>query len=338
MVMTPSLDLDPNTRLIVVAPHPDDETLATGELIQAALAAGAHLRVIVATDGDNNPWPQRWVEKRLRIDAAARARWGARRRNESIAALARLGVAREHARFLGWADQGITDLLMQGPEAASRLAAEISEFMPNLIVAPSLADRHSDHNAMGVLLALALSESGQSGCRRLGYIVHGEARAGARVALPANSARSVAKLEALQAHASQMVLSAGRMTRLGMRAEQYESDDDEGSGSGSRRLDWQMPLPSSGLPLHRRALYLVVESGGQVSRTRILLPRLLARTRLDRLTDAEAGVRLSVRSEAGHLHCSLSATQPIRRIHAKLERLGPRILIYDDHGWYRQAG
>nr|MBP6330775.1 PIG-L family deacetylase [Dokdonella sp.] len=50
----PQIEIDPCDRVLVLAPHPDDEVLATGGLIQQALAAGAALRVIVATDGDNN--------------------------------------------------------------------------------------------------------------------------------------------------------------------------------------------------------------------------------------------------------------------------------------------
>ena len=47
--MKPSLEFLPDDRVLVLAPHPDDEVLATGGLIQQALAAGAALRVIVAT-------------------------------------------------------------------------------------------------------------------------------------------------------------------------------------------------------------------------------------------------------------------------------------------------
>ncbi|MCB1569830.1 MAG: PIG-L family deacetylase, partial [Xanthomonadales bacterium] len=61
--MTLRLELRDSDRLLVVVPHPDDETLATGGLIQRALLAGAALRVVFATDGDNNPWPQRWLER-----------------------------------------------------------------------------------------------------------------------------------------------------------------------------------------------------------------------------------------------------------------------------------
>ena len=41
-------------RVLVLAPHPDDETFGAGGLIQQAVTAGAALRVVFATDGENN--------------------------------------------------------------------------------------------------------------------------------------------------------------------------------------------------------------------------------------------------------------------------------------------
>jgi LmbE family N-acetylglucosaminyl deacetylase len=70
------------TRLLVVAPHPDDETLATGVLLQQVLAAGGEVRILLLTAGGNNPWPQRVLERRWRIGAQDRCRWAARRATE----------------------------------------------------------------------------------------------------------------------------------------------------------------------------------------------------------------------------------------------------------------
>ena len=75
-----ALRMTAKDRLLILAPHPDDESLATGGLIQRAVKAGAKVRVLFATDGDNNPWPQRFVERKLQISYTDRARWGRRRR------------------------------------------------------------------------------------------------------------------------------------------------------------------------------------------------------------------------------------------------------------------
>src|SRR5450432_3940132 len=103
-------------RVLVLAVHPDDESLSAGGLIQHAIARGGDVRVIVVTDGDDNPWPQRYVERRWHIDAAARARWGDRRRGEAMAALACLGVPQEAVTFWHYPDQGLTKLLLGGGE------------------------------------------------------------------------------------------------------------------------------------------------------------------------------------------------------------------------------
>src|SRR5262245_9081213 len=87
-------------RVLVLAPHPDDETLATGGLLQRAIGVGGAVRVVFVTDGENNPWPQRALERRWSIGTGGRARWGARRRAETLAALGRLRVPPSSAVFL----------------------------------------------------------------------------------------------------------------------------------------------------------------------------------------------------------------------------------------------
>src|SRR5882672_10265920 len=87
IVMTTSnLEIRPTDRIMVLAPHPDDESLAAAGILQRACALGARTRVLFVTDGENNPWAQRAVELRWRIGAADRSRWGMRRRAEALSA------------------------------------------------------------------------------------------------------------------------------------------------------------------------------------------------------------------------------------------------------------
>ena len=53
--MPVSLPSSAQDRLLVFAPHPDDETIATGGLIQGALCAGARVEVLFATDVYGTP-------------------------------------------------------------------------------------------------------------------------------------------------------------------------------------------------------------------------------------------------------------------------------------------
>ncbi|MCD9028130.1 PIG-L family deacetylase [Luteimonas sp. BDR2-5] len=70
-------------RLVVVAPHPDDEALGAGGLIATARAAGLDVRVVSVTDGEAcYPGVDAWPAARLR----------AARRRELARAMACLGV------------------------------------------------------------------------------------------------------------------------------------------------------------------------------------------------------------------------------------------------------
>ena len=335
--MSQGPDLGSSTRLLVVAPHPDDETLATGGLIQEALSAGAHLRVVILTDGDNNPWPQRWIEKRWRIDAEARVRWGARRRGEATTALSRLGVAAHDIRHFGWPDQGLTALLMRDSQCEDRLVAEILDFAPDLIAAPSLADRHPDHNAARAMLELALARTPQASCRRLGFVVHGTMIGRECLALATNEEQVRIKQQALQAHASQLVLSRKRMTRICGRIEQFESSGAQSAPAATAHQgDWQIPYRHSGLRLHRRALYLIAEVGGQMIRTRLPLPRSLARAVTHTVPGDWGPLTVQLHAAVDGLRINLDSESVVHQAFAKVQRLGPRILIYDDAGWMRK--
>jgi len=174
--MPAPLQFSPADRLLLVAPHPDDETLAAGGLIQAAVAAGAAVRVVFFTDGENNPWAQRATEGRLFIGAVARRAFGARRRTEALASLAVLGLGTGDAEFLGFPDQGTTGALVADARpAAERLTGLVRDWHPNIVVGPSLYDLHPDHSALAVVLLGALVRLPLLGCpppRLLTFVVH----------------------------------------------------------------------------------------------------------------------------------------------------------------------
>ena len=209
------------TRLLVVAPHPDDETIATGLLIQQVRAAGGEVQVLLLTAGDNNPWPQRWQERRLWIGAGERRRWGRRRLQEMQQALLQLGVPTQAMHFLAWPDLGVTDCLLQADRAPlATLRATLARCAPSLIAIPALDDRHPDHAAAHVLVRLALAPADDA-LPLLTYLVHGAAAPGGDLDFGGSPAQRASKLAALAAHRSQMALSGGRMRRMACRPERY---------------------------------------------------------------------------------------------------------------------
>jgi LmbE family N-acetylglucosaminyl deacetylase len=75
----------PLDRTLIVAPHPDDDSIAAGGLIQRVRSSGGVVQILLVTDGESNAWPQRWRERKWIITTADRARWGTMRRSEALA-------------------------------------------------------------------------------------------------------------------------------------------------------------------------------------------------------------------------------------------------------------
>lgn len=210
--MIQTLALKPSDRLLVLAPHPDDESVATGGLLQHALAVGTQPLVVFFTGGDNNPWAQRANELRWRITTTDRARFAARRRAEVLHALERLEVGRSSSRFLGFPDQGATDLLLHGNEVAMRTLTEVlREWRPTVLVGPSLLDLHPDHSALAVMLGLALESLTDTVAPRshLRYLVHNPELLAHRedsLVLPLSPVQRSRKRAAIACHRTQLVL------------------------------------------------------------------------------------------------------------------------------------
>jgi LmbE family N-acetylglucosaminyl deacetylase len=162
-------------RVMVIAPHPDDETLAAGELLARAASHDIPTSILFVTDGDNNPWSQLASEGRWPLQPSDRRHWGARRQEESREALARLGVLAPSVQYLHLPDQRVTECLFDGSGAAvERMVAAIRAFQPTLLVVPSKSDQHPDHSATSVLADLALARlgDGERPRRVLEYVIH----------------------------------------------------------------------------------------------------------------------------------------------------------------------
>lgn len=117
--------------LLVVAPHPDDETFGCGALIARARAAGADVTVVVASDG-------------ARCTATGKfgpAELAALRSAEVHEACRRLGVT--DVLELGHPDGALTGR----SELAGQLADLIASRRPGVVLTPCAQDLHGDHLA-----------------------------------------------------------------------------------------------------------------------------------------------------------------------------------------------
>ncbi|HEY2124750.1 MAG TPA: PIG-L family deacetylase [Chthoniobacterales bacterium] len=219
-----------DSRLMLIAPHPDDESLACGVILQAAVRCGAAVRVVYATDVENNPWPQRFMERKWRIHPADRRRWGQLRRKEAEAALLALGVEAESACFLGLPDQGLTDLLLHEPASlAATFSGLIDDFNPTDLIFPSTMDAHPDHNALAVLHHLLLRDRASEAAAVAGwqFAVHGQNPIFLKNAGPfgASAAETAFKVKAIECHVSQLLLSRKRFLRYAERPERFLAFD-----------------------------------------------------------------------------------------------------------------
>lgn len=115
-------------RLLVLAPHPDDEVIGCGGVLAQHVQAARLTRVIVATDG----------AAATPVDDVPAYRQ--RRQDESRAGLAVLGAS--DIRFLDHPDRGLSDSI------ADELRAELLDFRPDLVLLPSLVEVHPDHRAL----------------------------------------------------------------------------------------------------------------------------------------------------------------------------------------------
>jgi LmbE family N-acetylglucosaminyl deacetylase len=194
-------------RTLIIAPHPDDDAIAAGGLIQRILCRGGEVRVVFITDGDNNPWPQRLIQRKWFLDRDDRRSWGALRQEEALCSLARFGMNERAAAFLGFPDQRIAGLARRGDlRLRQALEDHIARFDPTLVVSPSSLDLHADHRAIAWFAHAAAAER-----QMVTYVVHGSAPAN-RLAcrLQLTDRERQCKREAIECHQSQLLLSRER--------------------------------------------------------------------------------------------------------------------------------
>jgi LmbE family N-acetylglucosaminyl deacetylase len=178
-------------RVLVLAPHPDDEVLGTGGLIQQALAAGAKVQVVFLTQGENNIVSFQTFSRRPMLTPSQIRAMGAIRRLEALAALGKLGVPPEQVIFLGYPDNGTLRLWQThwpgAPPLLSRwsnsrqvpyddtlspgavfsavnvladLKQVIADFEPTMIFASHPDDKNPDHQALWLFTQAALLDLG----------------------------------------------------------------------------------------------------------------------------------------------------------------------------------
>jgi len=175
-------------RLLVLAPHCDDETLGPGGLILAAERAGIQVRVVIATNGDGSRSTAIGDFHEIDPKAADYIRMGLVRQQESLAALKVLGVHANRVSFLSYPDRGTPAMwndhwspqdpyqspfskdnkspytltydpksVYAGADYLGDLTSILQSYHPDMIVYPSPEDVHPDHWGLSVFTRLAIT-------------------------------------------------------------------------------------------------------------------------------------------------------------------------------------
>jgi LmbE family N-acetylglucosaminyl deacetylase len=193
-------------RLLVLAPHMDDETLACGgTLFLHGRKRDVHC--LFATDGAASPAPALPWQGRPDEGLAAR------RRAEAVAAAAVLGIGRGNLQFLDLPDGG---LAARRGRLVAALAAAVASLRPDFVLAPFRYDVHPDHIALNRAIRAVLRDLPSAPVlleyfvyHRLRFFPGGDVRravpAGRMVEIDTRPA-AAAKRAALECYVSQVAL------------------------------------------------------------------------------------------------------------------------------------
>ena len=188
--LVPGLEsFDSNDRILILAPHPDDEAIACAGIIQKALAAGAQVRIVYLTNGDHNEFAFIVYEKRITLRQGEFIHLGKLRQQESVKAMKFLGLPQENLVFLGYPDYGTFEIFCKywqtpkpfrdrltrissvpykdnssygavyvGENILGDLTRQILDYQPNKIFVSHPGDVNVDHKALYLFLQVALSD------------------------------------------------------------------------------------------------------------------------------------------------------------------------------------
>ena len=179
--------LQPDDRVLVVAPHPDDEVLGCTGIIEQAGEMGLPVRIVFLTYGDANQWSFIVYRKWPVLNPEDVISMGYVRHDEALEAADVLKVSRENLTFLGYPDFGTENILCahwgdnppyrglltrvtevpynnalrpgalyKGEDVLKDLKSVINEFQPTKIFLSHPADHNRDHRALYVFTRVAL--------------------------------------------------------------------------------------------------------------------------------------------------------------------------------------
>jgi LmbE family N-acetylglucosaminyl deacetylase len=181
------LRLSPEDRVLIVAPHPDDETIAAAGVIQEAVRRDLPVRVVYLTNGDSNQLSFLFYRKQFVFGSKRAVAMGELRQDEAIQAMHALGLHDDQLVFLGYPDYGTLNIFKRfwrtnrsyrgtltratsvpykrslrpgAPYIGENILADIktvlADFKPTKIIVNHPADDNTDHQAAYLFVRTAL--------------------------------------------------------------------------------------------------------------------------------------------------------------------------------------
>lgn len=133
---------------LILAPHPDDETVGCGAVILRKIAAGTPVTVVVVADGRHSPHSEY-----LPPEGVAVLRYA-----EMVEVGRRLGLPSRSLRQLGYEDGGLGD---HEADLVGRIGDLIAELDPDEVYVTGVFEPHPDHSALGRAARGALERRGR---------------------------------------------------------------------------------------------------------------------------------------------------------------------------------
>jgi LmbE family N-acetylglucosaminyl deacetylase len=188
-------------RVLVIAPHPDDETIAPAGLIQECLKRKIPVKVVLMNNGDGYRRCAIINFKTLEPTIEDYKRLGYIRHQESLNAMTSLGLSEKDVIYLSYAD-GSTNSLFEknwdysdlhkgtngdthatypfayepdapycGENVVKDLQQIFDDLKPNVVIYPDPEDDHHDHWATSAFVEYVVSKIKYDG-RQYTYLVH----------------------------------------------------------------------------------------------------------------------------------------------------------------------
>ena len=193
-------EITKNDRILIIAPHIDDEVVSSGGLIQQAKSVGSQVKVVYMTNGDENLYSIIGEDKSLKISPQEFVSLGEQRMQEGVNATQILGLTKDDLIFLGYPDGGLSSMLNKfydtphtsrgtkfdynpyqgtykkeqsytGVNVFSDLEEIITNFNPNIIIVSHPRDKQPDHRATYQFLEKILTDKNFQG-KVFTYLVH----------------------------------------------------------------------------------------------------------------------------------------------------------------------